>query len=221
MAGTALAAAVVLSGGALLPFFVGSSMALIGASDITEGGFDIWYGLTDPSNDLLNLVKEYLFGGDEGLYNTTAYALMLTAPWIVLFAEMINPSKGNNTTNISEKAKWKNEEATVLGYGEQLKISDQRMYQLGKHFNKHGRSMGFGSKKEYDAGARAFIEENKGTAEIFEGIWNSNRGDQGRQTQVIIRAGGKQAIINKSTGQIIDFYEGTSLNGFINIRKVQ
>lgn len=28
-------------------------------------------------------------------------------------------------------------------------------------------------------------------------------------------------IINKTSGQIIDFYEVTSLNGFINIRKVQ
>lgn len=37
----------------------------------------------------------------------------------------------------------------------------------------------------------------------------------------IIRAEGKQAIINKTSGQIIDFYEGTSLNGFINIERVQ
>lgn len=28
-------------------------------------------------------------------------------------------------------------------------------------------------------------------------------------------------IINKTSGQIIDFYEVTSLNGFINVRKVQ
>ena len=35
------------------------------------------------------------------------------------------------------------------------------------------------------------------------------------------KADGKQAIINKETGQIIDFYEGTSLKGFINVRQVQ
>ena len=107
------------------------------------------------------------------------------------------------------------------GYGSKLEISDQKMYQLGDHFNKHGREMGYASKKEYEEGARAFIEENKNTAEIYEGKWNSSRGVQGGETQIIIRADGKQAIINKTTGQIIDFYEGTSLNGFIDIRKVQ
>ena len=95
------------------------------------------------------------------------------------------------------------------------------MYQQGQHYNKHGRDMGFESKKEYEAGARDFIERNRNTAEIFEGKWNSSRGSQGGETQIIIRSEGKQAIINKETGQIIDFYEGTSLDGFINIRQVQ
>lgn len=81
--------------------------------------------------------------------------------------------------------------------------------------------MGYTGKKDYEAGARKFIEENKNTADIFEGVWNSSRGSQSGQTQIIIRSGGKQAIINKSTGQIIDFYEGTSLDGFINIRQVR
>ena len=106
-------------------------------------------------------------------------------------------------------------------YGDQLEVSDQKMYQQGQHYNKHGKDMGYGSKKDYEAGARNFIENNKSTAEIFEGTWNSSRGGQSGETQIIIRADGKQAIINKETGQIIDFYEGTSLDGFINVRQVQ
>ena len=34
-------------------------------------------------------------------------------------------------------------------------------------------------------------------------------------------AEGKQAIINKQSSQIIGFYEGTSLNGFTNIRRIK
>lgn len=77
------------------------------------------------------------------------------------------------------------------------------------------------SKQKYEASARSFIGGNKNTDEIFEGKWNSSRGGQSGETQTIIRADGKQAIINKSTGQSIDFYEGTSLDGFINVMQVQ
>ena len=49
----------------------------------------------------------------------------------------------------------------------------------------------------------------------------SGTGVQNGETQIIIRKDGKQAIINKATGQIIDFYEGTDLKGFIEIRRVQ
>lgn len=95
------------------------------------------------------------------------------------------------------------------------------MYQLGQHYNKHGREMGYGSKKEYEQAAREFFEQYKNTAEIYVGKWNSSRGVEGGELQFIIREDGKQLIINKETGQIIDFYEGTSLNGFINIERVQ
>lgn len=50
------------------------------------------------------------------------------------------------------------------------------MYQLGDHFNKHGKGMGFASKKAYEAGVRSFIENNKAIAKIWEGVWNSPRG---------------------------------------------
>lgn len=43
---------------------------------------------------------------------------------------------------------------------------------------------------------------------------------QGGERQIIVRAEGKQLIINKATGQIIDFYKGTSLDGFINIERM-
>ena len=70
-------------------------------------------------------------------------------------------------------------------------------------------------------GQEIFINTNKSNAEIFEGTWNSSRGIQGGEEQIIIRYEGRQAIINKETGHIIDFYEGTSLDGFIDIRQVQ
>lgn len=95
------------------------------------------------------------------------------------------------------------------------------MYKLGKHFNKHGHKMGYKSKREYEKGARKFIEKYKKKGEIYEGRWNSSRGYQKQENQIIIRAKGKQAIINKETSQIIDFYKGTSLRGFIEIRRVQ
>jgi RHS repeat-associated protein len=127
----------------------------------------------------------------------------------------------NNLKKAIDKARSGEYEGGSKTYGEQLEPSDQKMYQQGQHYNKHGKDMGYASKKEYEAGARDFIKNNKANAEIFEGKWNSSRGGQKGETQIIIRADGKQAIINKKTGQIIDFYEGTSLDGFIKIKKVQ
>ena len=68
---------------------------------------------------------------------------------------------------------------------------------------------------------KRLIEKYKKKGEIYEGRWNSSRGYQKQENQIIIRAKGKQAIINKETSQIIDFYKGTSLRGFIEIRRVQ
>ena len=58
-------------------------------------------------------------------------------------------------------------------------------------------------------------------AEIRVGIWNNSKGVQGGKCQIIVRAEGKQLIINKDTKQLITFYEGTSLDGFIKIRRWQ
>ena len=136
---------------------------------------------------------------------------------------------GNNPVRYYDPSGYNSYESGELGgveeenstYGSRIVISDQKMHQQGDHYNKHGRDMGYESKKAYEAGARAFIADNKNTAEIYVGEWNSSRGVQAGQEQIIIRAEGKQAIINKTSGQIIDFYEGTSLNGFINIERVQ
>lgn len=95
------------------------------------------------------------------------------------------------------------------------------MYQQGQHFNKHGRDMGYAGKKEYEKAARNFFKQNKDVAEIYEAKWNSSRGNQGSEVQIIVRHEGKQLIINKESGQIIDFYEGTSLDGFIRLERKQ
>ena len=109
----------------------------------------------------------------------------------------------------------------LKGNDDIIQISDKKMYQLGYHFNQHGRAMGYSSKNEYDAGARDFIAKHKDSAEIYDGKWNASRGIEGGKKQIIIRAEGMQVIIDEQSGQIIDFYEGTSLNGFINIRRIK
>ena len=74
------------------------------------------------------------------------------------------------------------EEGSNTNYGSQIEVSDQKMYQRGDQFNKHGRDMGYTGKKDYEAGARKFIEDNRNTADIFEGVWNSSRRGQSGQT---------------------------------------
>ena len=114
-----------------------------------------------------------------------------------------------------------------VGYGVEtsyeklIEISDQKMYQVGEHFNKHGWEMGYLGKKEYAQAARNFFEQNKSSCEIYEGIFNNSRGNQSGQVQYILRQDGKQLIINKESGQIIDFYNGISLDAFIKIERLQ
>lgn len=111
--------------------------------------------------------------------------------------------------------------AKKTSYGKSIRISEKKMYQLGDHFNKHGRDMGYVSKKEYEQAARDFFEQNKDKCEIYEGIFNNSRGIQSGKAQYILRQDGKQLIISKETSQIIDFYEGTSLDAFINVERLQ
>lgn len=81
--------------------------------------------------------------------------------------------------------------------------------------------MGFSSKKEYEQAARDFFEQYKGVAEIYEGTFNSAHGNNVGMRQIILRYKDKQLIISKESGQLIDFYEGTSLNSFIDLERVQ
>ncbi len=106
-------------------------------------------------------------------------------------------------------------------YGETIILSDKKMYQLGDHFEKHGREMGYLGKKEYEIGAREFFVVNKNSAIIYEGTFNSQHGQMVGTRQIIIQADGKSLIILKETGQLVDFYNGTGLDSFINIERFQ
>ena len=105
-----------------------------------------------------------------------------------------------------------------------IKIDAQKqMYQEGKHFNKHGRAMGYSSKKEYSDAALKFAQENsKNTnAQIFEGTWNGTGKVTAQTQQIAISCENKTVILNKLSGQIIDFYKGTELRGLIKLITLQ
>lgn len=116
---------------------------------------------------------------------------------------------------------WEAYNGYKTSYGKSIVISEQKMYQLGNHYNKHGRNMGFSSKKEYEQAARDFFEQYGDVAEIYEGTFNNAHGGNVDMRQKILRHGDKQLIISKESGQLIDFYEGTSLSSFIDVERVQ
>ena len=81
--------------------------------------------------------------------------------------------------------------------------------------------MGYGSKSEYNQAAHDFaqVNEQNPDAQIFEGTWNG-RGRFNGQTQRAIIYDNKTVIVDVSSGQIIDFYEGTDLRGLINVQEI-
>ncbi len=95
--------------------------------------------------------------------------------------------------------------------------ADKKMHQVGEHFNKHGRGMGYTSKKEYGDAALKFAQENSKNpkAKIIEGVWNGG-GKANLKEQVAVIFENKTVIIDKISGQLIDFYEGSELRGLIN-----
>ena len=99
---------------------------------------------------------------------------------------------------------------------------DKLMWSLGSHFNKHGRTMGYASKADYDAAAKAFATDmqTKPNTIIIEGEWNG-AGQLNGTTQRAIINDGTTVIVDSKTGQVIDFYEGTELKGLINQRQVK
>ncbi len=102
-----------------------------------------------------------------------------------------------------------------------ISVSDSKMYQLGDHFNKHGRGMGYASKKEYDAAAKEFANtyQKNPNATILEGTWNGP-GTLNGARQRAITYGGKTVVIDVKSGQVVDFFTGTEYKG-INVTKLQ
>ena len=100
--------------------------------------------------------------------------------------------------------------------------ANKKMHQIGDHFNKHGRGMGYASKKEYGDAALKFAQENCKNleAEIFEGVWNGG-GKANLREQIAVIFENKTVILDKITGQLIDFYEGSEMRGLINLLKLQ
>ena len=103
-----------------------------------------------------------------------------------------------------------------------FKISGSKMYQDGKHYNKHGREMGYSSKNEYNNAAKNFAikYQNHPDAKIYEGVWNG-KGVFHEQVQRIITYGNMTVIIDPKTGQIIDFYYGDEYRGFIDLQRLR
>lgn len=102
-----------------------------------------------------------------------------------------------------------------------ISISESKMYLLGDHFEKHGRGMGYASKKAYDAAAKEFatINQMNKKATIVEGTWNG-RGSLNGTLQRAITYDGKTVVLDVVSGQVLDFYVGTEYMG-INITKLQ
>ena len=119
------------------------------------------------------------------------------------------------------------EEETMLKHStvdfQPLEISDKDMYQLGDHYNKHGKiEMGYNSKAEYDAAAKEFAYNNQRNpdSKIYQGVWGGKGKLHGSIQRAIIY-NDITVIINIKNGQIIDFYKGSQLKGLIKLRQLQ
>jgi len=137
----------------------------------------------------------------------------------VKFEVSWNEAKSFNKLNIEKAMKPK-----VSGNGSKVSpitLSDSKMYQLGDHFNKHGRGMGYESKKAYDLAAKEFasINQNNPKARIVEGTWNGSGSLNGTNQRAIIYDG-RTVVIDTKSGQVIDFFVGTEYKG-INVIMLQ
>ncbi|MDF2549301.1 MAG: hypothetical protein K0S07_368 [Chlamydiales bacterium] len=99
--------------------------------------------------------------------------------------------------------------ATTYSGKSSIPILDKKIHQIGDHFNKHGRDMGYSSKKEYSADAIAFAKQyqNHPEAEILEGKLNQRDPLKPPVYQRVISYGGRSAVISTETGQLINFYQ--------------
>ncbi|WP_102272010.1 hypothetical protein [Cytobacillus massiliigabonensis] len=130
--------------------------------------------------------------------------------------EELNRGLNGNEENPNDKDNGSNGNENIIN------ISDANMYQLGKHFNKHGRNMGYTSKKDYNLAAYHFAKTNQVNpkATIFEGVWNGPGQLNGTVQRAIIYEG-KTVIVDKKTGQLIDFYQGSELRGLIHLKEIK
>jgi len=78
--------------------------------------------------------------------------------------------------------------------------------------------MGYASKKEYQNAAIEFAEKckNNPAAKIMEGQWNG-KGIQKNTHQILIHFENRTVILQKETGQLVDFYIGSDWKGLINL----
>jgi len=159
----------------------------------------------------------------ERKFHLLKWILLLLFLFLLGFA-VVNPfsETNKNSQNIE------NEQNSGNGGENNSKLDikiqkDKEMYQLGKHFNKHGRAMGYGSKSEYNEAAFKFAEANSknANATIFEGTWNGAGKITTQTRQICISFENKSVILDKLSGQVIDFFEGTEMRGMINILKLQ
>lgn len=90
------------------------------------------------------------------------------------------------------------------------------------HFNKHSRAMGFRDKKSYNRAAQDFAKkyQDHPDAKVYEGKWSA-RGKFQKETQRVITHNGKTVIVDPTTGQIIDFYEGTDFRGLNDLKPIR
>jgi hypothetical protein len=58
-------------------------------------------------------------------------------------------------------------------------------------------------------------------AQIYEGTWNVRGVVERRVQQIAIQFENRTVIIDKFSGQLIDFYEGIDMRGLINVLKLQ
>lgn len=141
-----------------------------------------------------------------------------------LSTEMIAMTSGNSPSNQPHKETDSDEPSAQdpVPDSDDIEISDKKMWQLGSHYWDHGREMGYGSKTEYDLAAKEFAKamQSDPSSSICEGIWNG-RGQLNGTVQRVIINGNKAVIIDKATGQIIDFYYLEDLRGLIHIVQIR
>ena len=163
-------------------------------SEVIKQGFEYFVKDIKYVKKHLSVFKATKKTSNKEVYNMGYHAGRVISMVATAISKGIGIANKFTKTKIGQKiiAKVNKSKKKSAGkYGKTINISEQKMYQQGQHYNKHGKDMGYSGKKAYEAGAREFINTNKNSGEIFEGTWNSSRGGQSGQVQIIIRTKGK------------------------------